>query len=606
MHLVQRLRFSPLNEISGLYYRSNAYVAFEQEGGERFVLCRDQELSTNTYFNSFYEFFYIKYTRLRQVGYALRLKGDFRVQIYRERFNHEKKIVGEVHLTNQTPDSPAWVPLPLKDKVEQSGRMHLSIRCMSEQGEFLGGELLTEQEPGEVRLGIATCTFKREELITRTIAKITDDPDLKKLSLDLIVVDNGQSLDPASFPDPRVRLIPNINCGGSGGYSRGMLEAVDNSQCTHLVAMDDDVTLDTEIVLRTITFYQYAKEDNCISGGMMDFEQPHVLYEAGARHNVGKDYPGPNPLKIFVNRHQTYMQQTGALNSLLVEWGIDYGGFWFFAMPMSYVREIGLLMPFFLLGDDIEYSLRIRKHFGEKILFLPPISIWHMPFYRSPKARSRYLWIRNLLIVGLVYRKSSCLNTMYCCTFEFIMELFKYRYTGTYLLIRALEDFLEGPNLVLETDVIKQSAQLQAETRQRGFTPEKVDSIPPRDAHKFFIPAKESAWRTLLRWCTLGNHLVPRFLLSNKAAYTDAVGINQWKKFTLKKRSVAYLLDAGYMSETMIVPFLGLKHSWLWGKLMLKTLWRWRKVRKEWEEAYPWVSSADYWRVFFARQGEKE
>ena len=347
------------------------------------------------------------------------------------------------------------------------------------------------------------------------------------MSLGVIVVDNGRTLAPSSFPDQRVRLIPNNNCGGSGGYSRGMLEAVDNSDFTHLVAMDDDVTLDTEIVLRTITFYQYATDNYCISGGMMDFEQPHVLYEAGARHNVGKDYPYANPLKIFVNRHQTYMQQTGALNSLLVEWGIDYGGFWFFTMPMSYVREIGLLMPFFLLGDDIEYSLRIRKHFGEKILFLPPISIWHMPFYRSPKARSRYLWIRNLLIVGMIYRKSSCLNTLYCCTYEFMMELLKYRYTGTFLLIRAMNDFLEGPNLVLETDVIKQSAELQTQARQREFRPEKLDSIPPRDAHKFFIPARLSAWRTLLRWCTLGNHLLPRFLLSNKPAYTDAVGINQ-------------------------------------------------------------------------------
>ncbi|WP_027205229.1 hypothetical protein [Butyrivibrio fibrisolvens] len=43
--------------------------------------------------------------------------------------------------------------------------------------------------------------------------------------------------------DNLIKVIPNANTGGTGGFSRGMMEAIDRKDAlglTHLLMMDDD------------------------------------------------------------------------------------------------------------------------------------------------------------------------------------------------------------------------------------------------------------------------------------------------------------------------------------------------------------------------------
>jgi len=55
------------------------------------VLSQGGIVSSNSYFNSFYELFYTKYTTLSSIYYVLKLEGDFKVSVYRE-VNAENKI----------------------------------------------------------------------------------------------------------------------------------------------------------------------------------------------------------------------------------------------------------------------------------------------------------------------------------------------------------------------------------------------------------------------------------------------------------------------------------------------------------------------------------
>ena len=83
----------------------------------------------------------------------------------------------------------------------------------------------------DVRLAIATTTFRKEAYVTRNIEAIRADifeSDYEHADdIKLIVVDNGRTLDAEALSDDHVSVIPNPNVGGSGGFARGMMEALD-------------------------------------------------------------------------------------------------------------------------------------------------------------------------------------------------------------------------------------------------------------------------------------------------------------------------------------------------------------------------------------------
>jgi len=47
-----------------------------------------------------------------------------------------------------------------------------------------------------------------------------------------------------------VQLIPNKNVGGSGGFARGLVEALQENTYSHFLFMDDDIELDSESIYR--------------------------------------------------------------------------------------------------------------------------------------------------------------------------------------------------------------------------------------------------------------------------------------------------------------------------------------------------------------------
>jgi len=54
-----------------------------------------------------------------------------------------------------------------------------------------------------------------------------------------------------------VQLIPNKNVGGSGGFARGLVEAL--QEYLPILFMDDDIELDSESIYRLFSLYEYAK-----------------------------------------------------------------------------------------------------------------------------------------------------------------------------------------------------------------------------------------------------------------------------------------------------------------------------------------------------------
>ena len=111
----------------------------------------------------------------------------------------------------------------------------------------------------EVNCAAVICTCRREKDVTANIDQI------RKLSgeqrPEVFIIDNGNTLQDHVFPE-FVSCIPNKNCGGAGGFTRGMLEVVKRKKFTHVILMDDDISLEPGVLERTRSFLSVLKDDS--------------------------------------------------------------------------------------------------------------------------------------------------------------------------------------------------------------------------------------------------------------------------------------------------------------------------------------------------------
>jgi hypothetical protein len=121
----------------------------------------------------------------------------------------------------------------------------------------------------------------------------------------------------------------------------------------------------------------------------------------------------------------------------------DYGGFWFFAFPLS-ILEGKIIMPFFMKADDVEFGVRLNKT-GVKTLTMPGVAVQHPGFYESFDLFKRYLWVRNMLAVEMLHGDRSVLSLGFSLLRDVVIEVRKQRIYHLFALVQGLKDFREGP-----------------------------------------------------------------------------------------------------------------------------------------------------------------
>ncbi len=241
---------------------------------------------------------------------------------------------------------------------------------------------------------IVICTYQREEYLHRNLRILKNNiPE----GWGLYVVDNGRTIDESSFEQdyPDFRLFPNPNTGGSGGFTRGLLEAVnDSADWSHVLFMDDDVVIEPEALFRTDALLSLLKDEYreaFVGGAMFRLEKPTIQQESSARWNGWR---------IKQNHHLLDMSRRRDLARGFSEakHKNEYAGWWYCAIPLLPGIEKDLPLQVFLRGDDIEYSLRRASY----IITLSGIATWHESFENKENpVVSHYLIIRNSLIVNL-------------------------------------------------------------------------------------------------------------------------------------------------------------------------------------------------------------
>jgi galactofuranosylgalactofuranosylrhamnosyl-N-acetylglucosaminyl-diphospho-decaprenol beta-1,5/1,6-galactofuranosyltransferase len=598
-------------DVASLYMQIDrgAFIDFS-EGDRNITLRRGSLFSSNSYFNSFYESFYAKYTNLDAVYYLFKLEGDFNISLYREvKETSDRELIIEQQFTNCQLTDEIKIALPnLQDNSQPKGRIYFELVCSSDRGLFQQGLVATEQIPErEVSLSIISCTYKKEIYIKKTVDTILEDPFIQTKQLKIFVVDNGKSLNKEDFSDSRVELIPNKNLGGSGGFTRGLIEAVQLTNSSHFAFMDDDIELDSESVYRLFSLYEYAKDDFAVAGGMLDLNKKTVLYEAGALYSIASHTMKYQPFSVTPLKHEIELENPSQINLLLAGDNIDYGGFWFFSFSRKIVEQIGLPLPFFIKVDDMEFGLRINKVLQGKIVAFPSIAVWHEPFYLKFIVWDNYYYIRNHLITYAIHQPLLYIRTIFEFTRQLIYELFLFEYNSIEMQIKAFEDYLKGPDWFKHNDPEKLHANILALSKSH-----KTQHIRQNDRpdNRVLQKTKSSIWRKLITLFTLNGHLLPDFLMSNDEEFiwlTKGYG-GQRSKALGKKRVLIYREEIANnnkgipsLFQNEIDKLTGIKLFVRWLKVSVISGFKWRSLRQKWKDASTEFITSNFWQQYLNR-----
>lgn len=420
-----------------------------------------EELSLDTYFNCFSIGKYLKYTSLNSLNLCFQFQGSMKLNIY-ALDSHSSRRISETELSSE---EKTWRSQPIDlSSLNHSPELLLyciisaESDCIISSVEWRGNY----QTSSEIHLGLCICTYKREEYLYRNVSRLSALFPLLN-NVDVLIADNGHSVERKKINDPHIHLFDNPNKGGSGGFARCMLEAERDGSYTHLLLMDDDIILEPETVYRTDLFLKGLRQEYrnlCLSGSMFTFEKPCVMVESGSFWN-GKTNPRKENLDVSVRKNLVSAGTTEEIN---------YGAWWYFVFPMSFVKNQGLPMPFFIRGDDIEFSLRNHA----RIITMNGICVWHESFDKKTSDYMEYYLARNNIIVDLLHLdKKAFRKAVMIEKLLFLRSLMRIQYDKAEFRIRGLQEVIKGPCIFLDcyseeeiNDSLREKDHLLAEKKR--------------------------------------------------------------------------------------------------------------------------------------------
>lgn len=442
---------------------------------DRIEMEEDAMVAFDTYFNSFSASKWFKYTKLENVWLHLKLKGSFRVSlVYKEKqaAGIYEKVVGEFYC--DTGEEVKEVDYRFETEYTQ-GMYSFNLLAMEDEAEYYGGYYFTQIEKEQirdVRLSLVICTYKREKYVYKNM-KMLQEAFLENSgselyrNLEVIISDNAHTLDRKKIKNEKIHIFENKNAGGSGGFTRGLIESLklsEKKKLTHVLLMDDDVVMQPESVYRTYRLLTLLKEEYqgaYIGGAMLRTDLQWFQTESGGSWNAGR---------LVSHKQGLDLRSLDACLYNEFEEKCDFNAWWYCTIPMQYVREDNLPLPIFIRGDDVEYGLRNMKY----LILMNGICVWHEPFEFKYSSSMYYYIFRNRLIDNAVHRKQySRKEFLREFRQQFLREVFTLRYKNAWLLLEGANDFLKGVDWLAAQD----GEKLNREIMGKGYKLEEIDEL---------------------------------------------------------------------------------------------------------------------------------
>ncbi|OXM74420.1 MULTISPECIES: glycosyltransferase [Amycolatopsis] len=565
-------------------------------------------VSGNTYFGRFPASYWQRWTKVRQVRVEAVVSGAGQLAVRASDIEGEPRTIEarEVEGADQ-----ASVEFDVKiDKFYDGGALWLDLETQAGQRLTVERVRWTVEPPEKIRpTAVTICTMNRADDCLKNLRALAGD--LQSLdTLDAIYVadqgtDRVDSRDGfaqvAADLGDKLHYITQPNLGGAGGFTRGLYEVAGHTETEHanVLFMDDDVLLEPDLVVRMTAFSNLAANPVIVGGQMLNLLHPHQLH-------VGAEYARLNTLEPGVPvEHSLHTadllgvdEETGKPNRQDRRLDAGYNGWWSCLIPYEVVKAVRYPMPFFFQWDDAEYSYRARAH-GFPTVTLPGAGVWHADFHwKDWDEWHRYFNLRNSIITAALHSDFN-LNVV-CRTLmaQVVRYLLGMQYGLTHTLIKAVEDFLEGPS-ILEDGGVAAMQEIRAiraqypETKRHDAT--EVPGIASND-----IGIINTAPRPALQRLILVKRIVDRLRGRSRFAL-GAVPNDEAHWWHVALFDTAVVTDAS--QEGVRVRKYDRERMFELGKRAVKTLNRLRKeghaVQAQYKRALPQLTSRENWKRLY-------
>lgn len=579
MHILQNSVFPTYSLCSEkeLYFRFNEHVDLDMNKSI-FSLRKKGKLITDTYFNSISVGKWKRHTNVCDLNLTIRLKGKVKITWFLHRAYFSGRILAENYISSND-FNDIVIPLTFWTDLED-GMLIFEVEALDDS-EISHFYYWTNTEPtNNVKLGIVITHFNRQKYVLPALARLKsqllDLPQFKD-RVSLFVVDNSQNLPEID----NVTIIPNENLGGAGGFSRGLLNLKENTNCTHCLFMDDDASCEVDGIKRTIALLAFAKDKElAIGGAMIREETMYLQYENGARFD---GVLRPNKANLDLRKIE---------NCLINEFEekIDFCGWWYFAFPLSKVKH--LAFPFFVRGDDIGFGLAHKFN----IVTLNGICSWQGDFALKHSPFTAYLDNRHQIMQHFHHCSQNGLRALILVTARmFMRNLLTYHYETAEAIIRSIEDAAKGKQFwEANVDMAEKRKEISAIAKN-----EKPEDIPL----DLFAMAQignpnEGKLARLLRWSTLNGHLLPKLFFKRGYVWQDKGHSHLREIYRFNK--VLYIhrpSNKGFVLEHNKKKFFMLLISYLQAIYQLSQ--NYNKLKDEYQSTYDELTSAEFWKKQF-------
>ncbi len=532
----------------------------------------------NTYFGAFSLAKWRRHTTLESLALSLELDGEALVRVWGANVAGGEELVKEWHVTGASPDQR----FAISDAVATLPYESLYVEIAALKATRVGGvAFTTEQDRSrEVGLAIVITTFNRFQDIAATARRLhgfldrAHDHDIR---IKVFIVNNGDPIDVEE--SEHLKVLDNPNLGGAGGFARGLSEAKALPGCTHCLFMDDDAACEVTALERAHAFLSYSEDPALsIAGAMLKKESKFIQHEAGAAFD-GLVRPLKNGLDL-----RDYAQVLD--NETPVH--VDYGAWWFFLFPVQ--RAHRFPFPFFVRGDDIEFSL---SH-DFRIVTLNGIATWQEDFAAKAGPMVTYLSTRSTLATALLHGGWG--RVLLWFAGAAMKSSFALCYDRTMAQCQAAMDVLAGPDFWAEhIDLSERRARLKAQTRYEH----PVDEDAERLLDDFQFNKEESIGHRGFRFATLNGHLLPARLFKRRSIVSAEFSLSPFARVAFRRQGVLYK-DAGR-------PVFLARHdkryffSVAWRSLALwcRLIWHGRRLRRAYRHAHGDLTSEVFWKQQF-------
>lgn len=467
-----------------------------------------EEASFETYFNAFPAAYWRRWSQLKSIVLVMDVEGEANISLYRSKQDGQRIAVANHVVTTGHHE----FELPLKN-FEDGGLLWFDASAVEDTvladaswcaPHAPNPQLLpdgSEYPAQEKRVAVGIPTFNRPTDAVAALQALAEDPVVDGI-IDYVLMPDQGNQHPADEPGydqavahfgERFREFRQGNLGGSGGYSRIMFEALENTDSPYILYMDDDIAIEPDSILRAVQAARYAAKPFIVGGEMLNLQERSQLRTTGERVNRADFMWGAAEHAVYDHDFAKYpLRAIGTKESRLDpkkydsralhrRIDVEYNGWWMCLFPRIVAETTGQPLPLFIKWDDTEYSLRAAAN-GFPTVTWPGAAIWHMAWADKDDAIDwqAYFHLRNRLIVAALYHEGDprgITRSIFKSTLKHTMCM---EYSTMAIQLEAMKDFLAGPDRLF--DILESSLPRIADIR-KGYSDaviiESADQLPP-------------------------------------------------------------------------------------------------------------------------------